>query len=152
MKALHALLTGLLLVTSFAVAQESPAAALQRRADAATGMDCVHLSMQAARKALEDADHDFGAGDLKAAYAAIDLSLHYAQRSVDCSLQSHKGEKTTEINLRALIRRMRDIVQTLDSEDRQHLSQSITELEKQRDRLLRGIFGPAAGGSPEKKP
>jgi hypothetical protein len=152
MKVLHGLLTGWLLATSFAVAQQSPAAALQQRADTASGMDCVRLSMQAARQDLEDADHYFGTGDVKAAHAAVDLSLHYARRSVDCSLQFHKGEKPTEINLRTLIRRMRDVMQTLDSEDRAHLKQSVTELEKQRDRILRGIFGPAVGDSPEKKP
>jgi hypothetical protein len=154
MKVRHALLTALLLATSFAVAQQNPVAesALHQRADTASGMDCVRLGMQAARQDLEDANHYFGAGDVKAAHAAIDLSLHYARRSVDCSLQSHKGEKPAEINLRTLIRRMKDVMQTLDSEDRHHLAQSLAELEKQRDRLLRGIFGPAVGGTPEKKP
>lgn len=153
MKVLPAFLTALLLATSFTIAQEKPAAAaLQERADKAGGMDCVRLSMQAARQDIEDADHYFVAGDVKAAHAAIDLSLHYARRSVDCSLQFHKGEKHAEIDLRTLIRRTKDVMQTLDSEDRAHLKQSVAELEKQRDRLLRGIFGPAAGGTPEKKP
>ena len=37
---------------------------------------------------------------------------------------------------------MKDVMQTLDSEDRPHLTQSLTELEKQRDRLLRANFWP----------
>jgi hypothetical protein len=47
---------------------------------------------------------------------------------------------------------MKDILQTVDSEDRAHLSHSLSEFEKQRDRLLHEIFGAAAGGgAPEKK-
>ena len=56
--------------------------------------------------------------------APSNVSLHYARRSVDCSLQAHKGEKAAEIDLRELIRRMKDILQTLDSEDRPHLTRS----------------------------
>jgi len=79
--------------------------------------------------------------------------VHYVSHMVDCSLQSRKGEKNAEIDLRKLARRMTDIMQTLDSEDRPHLANSLGELEKQRDRLLRAMFGAAAGGSAtEKKP
>ncbi len=126
---------------------------LQQRADAASGADCARLSLQAARQLLEEANRQFGAGNPKAAHEEIDSSLRYARRSVDCSLQARKGEKATEIELRKLIRRMKDVTQTLDSEDRPHLSRAIIELEKQRDRVLRGIFGAAApGGATEKKP
>jgi hypothetical protein len=107
--------------------------------------------MQAARQLLEDANRLFGVGDVKAAHIAIDSSLHYASRSVDCSLQARKSEKAAEIDLRKLIRKMKDVMQTLDSEDRPHLAQSLVELEKQRDRLLHAIFGAAAGGSPPEK-
>lgn len=153
MKALNGLLVALLLaIPSLTLAQEGSSADLQHRADAAHGADCAHLSMQAARQTLEDANRFFGAGDAKAAHAAIEVSLHYARRSVDCSLQAHKGEKAVEIDMRKLIRRMKDILQTLDSEDRPHLTRSLNELEKQRDRLLHSLFGTAAAGAPEKKP
>jgi hypothetical protein len=153
MKALHGLLVALLLaIPSLALAQEGSSADLQHRADAAHGKDCVRLSMQAARQSLEDANRYFTAGDVKAAHAAIDVSVHYARRSVDCSLQAHKDEKNAEIDLRKLIQRMSDVRHALDSEDRPHLTRSLTELEKQRDRLLRSMFGTAAGGAPEKKP
>jgi hypothetical protein len=154
MKAQRGLLICLLLAVScapFCMAQAG-SSELQRRADQASGVDCAHLSMQAAHQLLEEANGHFVAGDVKAAHSAIETSLHYARRSVDCTIQLRKGEKSAEIDLRRLIRRMKDILQTLDSEDRPHLSRSITELEKQRDRLLHAIFGAAAGGSaPEKK-
>jgi hypothetical protein len=151
MKALPVLLICLSLVSS-CVAQAGPAADLQRRADQASGQDCVRLSMQAARETLENANRLFVSGEVKAAHKAVDVTVQYVRRSVDCSLQERKGEKAAEIDLRKLIRRTKDVQQTLDSEDRPHLARSLTELEKQRDRLLRGIFGAAAGGAAEKKP
>jgi hypothetical protein len=150
MKALQVFLFALLLVTSCAAqGSETP---LQQRADAAQGKDCAHLSMQASHQALEDADRQFIAGDVKTGHANIDVSLHYATRSVDCSLQAHRTEKSIEIDLRKLTRRMKDVMQTLDSEDRPHLKQTLVELENQRDRLLRGMFGAAAANDSEKQP
>ena len=151
MKALPGLLICLLLVSS-CIAQQRPATDLQRRAEQASGRDCVRLSMRAARETLEAADRLFVAGEVKAAHNAVDATVGYVRRSVDCSLQARKGEKDAEIELRGLIRRTKDVMQTLDSEDRPHLAWSVTELEKQRDRLLHGIFGAAAGNSSEKKP
>jgi hypothetical protein len=122
---------------------------LQRRADQASGAECAQLSMRAARRTLEDADHLFGDGSTQAAHAAIDVSLHYAQRSVECTVQSRKRRKAAEIELRGFIRRMNDVARTLDSEDRQHLTEVLAELERQRDRLLQSIFGAAAANSRE---
>jgi hypothetical protein len=141
-----------LVLAALCVAQENSPAELQRRADQANGAECAQVSMQAARHSLEDADRLFGSGGVKAAHGSIDVSLHYARRAVDCTLQARKHEKSAEIGLRELIRRMSDLRQTLDSEDRPHLSQAVFELEKQRDRLLRTLFGPAAGGAAEKTP
>jgi hypothetical protein len=154
MKALHVLLIALLLASAgtYSLAQDGSLAELRRRADNSSGAECSQLSMQAAHQALEDANRYFGAGDVKAAQAAVEGSVLYATRSVDCSLHVRKGEKAVEIDLRKLIRRTKDVLQTVDSEDRQQLARSLIELEKQRDRLLRAMFGAAAGGAPEKKP
>jgi uncharacterized membrane protein YgcG len=54
--------------------------------------------------------------------------------------------------MRELIRRMNDVRQTLDSAEQPQLSLALAELEKQRDRLLRALFGPAAGRSAENTP
>jgi hypothetical protein len=120
---------------------------LQRRADEARGAECAKLSMQVARQSLEDADRLFRSGNTQAAQAAIDVSLHYAQRSVDCTLQSHKHLTSIEIELRHLIRRMNDVARMIDTEDRRHLKRVLAELNQERDRLLQGIFGPAAATS-----
>jgi hypothetical protein len=152
MKAPQGLLIWLMLAVSCA-AQEDHSAALQKRADEAKGVQCARLSMQAARQVLEEANHYFGEGIIQAARNSVDRSVYYARRSVDCTLQTRKGEKTTEIEIRAMIRRMNDILRTLDSDDRPPMKKSIAVLEEQRDRVLRAMFGAAAGkATSEKKP
>lgn len=141
-----------LLLAAFCAGQDGSPVDLQHKADQARGAECAQLSMQAARKSLEDADHLFrGDGD-QAAHGAIDVSLYYAGRSVDCTLEAHKRIKSAEIEMRELIRRMNDVRQTLDSDNQAQLSQALAQLEKQRDRLLRALFGPAAGGAKENTP
>ncbi len=141
-----------LLLAACCAAQQSASTDLQRKADQASGAECVRYSMQVARKSLEDAAKLFDGGEVQAAHSAIDVSVNYVRRSVDCSVEARKGEKAAEIELRGLVRRMDDIRRTVDTEDRPHLAQSISELEKQRDRLLKALFGPIASGAAEEKP
>jgi hypothetical protein len=134
-------------------AGQDASAELQQRADQASGAQCARLNMQAARHALDDAKRLFESGEVKAAHHAIDFALGDVRHAVDCSVHAGKGEKATEIDLRRLIERTREVSQALDTEDRPHLSQSLVALEEQRDRLLQAIFGAAAGGGvAEKKP
>ena len=142
----------LLLLAASSVAQQNSAkpsqpkseqasAELQQKADQASGGECAKLSMRAARLAMDDADRLFLDGSMQPANAAVDTSVHYARRAVECTLESRKHQKSAEIELRALIRRMNEVVRTLDTEERPQLTQAITELEKERDRLLQAIFG-----------
>ena len=153
MKALRGLLTGVLLASCTTLgaipgaAQDSSAVDLQQKAEPASGGGCARINMQAARQEVENAKRLFESGDVKAAQSAIDVSMSYVERSVDCSLQAHKREKATEIDLRRLIERMKEVLHTLDTEERPQLSRSLSELEEQRDRLLHALFGAAAGGS-----
>lgn len=158
MNALRGLPLVLLLATSGAAfcethsAQDAPAD-VRQGADQPGGADCAHSNMQAARRAVDEAKRLFEAGDITAANKAIDASLEYAARAVDCSLQARKREKATEIELRRLIERMKELSRNLDTDEQPHLSRSLTGLEEQRDRLLHAIFGAAAGtGTPETKP
>ncbi len=163
MNVLHGLLIGVLLATGgaelCAAQKAAPSSAqdaaedLQQKAEHANGGDCARLNMQLAHLELEKAQRLFEAGDVKAAQNAMDASLNSVGRSVDCSLQARKREKDTEIDLRRLIAHTKEILHTLDTEERPKLSRSLTELEQQRDRLLHAIFGNAAGSSAtEKKP
>ena len=128
---------------------EQASAELQQKADQASGGECAKLSMRAARMAMENADRLFVSGSMQPAHQAIDVSVHYARRAVECTIESRKHQKAAEIELRALIRRMNELARTLDTEERPQLTEAIAELEKERDRLLQAIFGPQAAGSRE---
>ena len=128
---------------------EQASAELQQKADQASGGECAKLSMRAAHQALEDADRLFAAGSLQSAHAAVDLVVHDAQRAVECTLESRKHQKSSEIELRSLIRRMNELVRALDTDERPQLTEAIAELEKQRDRLLQAIFGTQAAAPRE---
>lgn len=142
----------LLLLSVLCVAQQQGGDALQQKADKASGAECSRLSMLAARNSLENAHRLFSNGEAQDAHEAIDVSLYYAKRSVECTLQSRKHQKVIEIELRGLIRRMNGVARTVETEDQPHLTATLTELEKQRDRLLQAIFGAAAASSRETTP
>ena len=124
-------------------------AELQQKADQASGAECAKLSMRAARQALESADRLFLDGNPQDGHAEVDVSIHYARRAVECTLESRKHPKAVEIELRGFIRRMNEVARMLDTEERRHLTDALAELEKDRDRLLQAIFGPAAAGPKE---
>lgn len=138
-----------LLFTAFCTAQQD--AAGQKKAEPG-GMDCVHQNLQAAHGNMEEANRRFAASDVPAAHNAVDAAVSNVHHAVDCSLQVRKSEKKAEIELRKLSRRIEAIAQTLDSEERPYLARAQKDVEDQRDRLLRGMFGDAAAGSGEKKP
>jgi hypothetical protein len=125
---------------------------LQSRAESANGGECVHVNLRLARQHLADADHRFSDSDLAPARAAVDAALHDVSRAVECSLQVRRSQKSAEIELRELSRRMTALLHTLDSEQRPYLARAQSELEKQHDRLLHAIFGDAMGPVAEKKP
>jgi hypothetical protein len=133
-------------ISTVCMPQDS-AKTLQQRADAAGGAQCAQLGMQIARISPERAHQLFNSGDSSAAQESLGTMLHYAKRSVDCALLSRKREKPTEIELRGLVRRTREVVRTVDSEQREQFEQATDALERERDRLLQAIFGTAATGA-----
>jgi len=144
----------LLLMLCIAIAgeaQEPALKVLQAKADAARGVQCAQLSMHVARHSLEDAHQLFRNGNVDAAHEAIGTMLHYARRSVECTLEARKRQKPVEIELRALIRRVREVARTVDADERVRLTQGEEELERERDRLLKEIFGPAAASASDAK-
>lgn len=151
MKAPHGLLIGALLATGSAVFCPAQAVAPADPQQGKVSRECVHLGMHAAAQALEDANRSFENGDAKAAHGAIDAMLINARRSVECALIVHKDIKIEEIDLRELLRRLKDISGTLDLADQPHLSQVRAALEKDHDRLLYALFGDALGGKVAEK-
>ena len=123
------------------------------RMTASERKDCVHAAMHAANESVETADHAYTSSDTSSAKAALDAALSDVRRGVDCALEGSRGQKNAEIELRRLSRRLSAVEQSIDADDRPYVHQAQVEVEKQRDRLLRAMFGAAAEVPPsEKKP
>jgi hypothetical protein len=139
-----------LLLATCCMAQQD-ASEVRKKAEATSGVDCVHLFLQSGRISLEEADRRFAASDSKAAHLALDAAMRDMEHAVDCSLPVHRSQKSLEIELRELSRRTLAIEKSTESEERPYLKSVQVEIERQRDRLLHAMFGDAAGSSTEKK-
>lgn len=110
-------------------------------AETSTGEACTEICMDAARKLTEVSNQHFEDGQVEAAQAYMKDAGKYAEKAGRASLESHKRQKQTEIGMRRLTKRMKDIVQTLNFEDRPPVEQVIMSIEKVRSELLLKMFG-----------
>jgi len=130
----------LLLVGSVLPASE-PASELKKHADAAQGGERAKLCMEYAHQELEAADVLFTQGEVEKAQATVRESVAYAHKAADAAVSSGKHLKQTEIDLRKLAKRMHDIGETLNFEDRGPVRQAVDEIEQVRTDLLNRMFG-----------
>lgn len=135
----------LFLLNAFAqVNSQSAAAALKARADAAQGGERANLSLEYAHHQLEEANNLYTQGDVEKAEANIQEVLAYCHQSADAASTSGKRLKQTEIELRKLENRMRDIGQSLNIDDRPPVEAAVQELEQVRAGLLAKMWGDKA--------
>jgi len=134
----------LLLLSMLASATQPPAADLKAKADAAQGSERIGPSLEYAHQQLEYANTLYTDGDVEKGEAAVNESLTYAKRAADASAAANKRLKQTEIDLRKLEHRMRDIGQSLNIDDRPPVEKAVQELEQIRANLLAKMFGEKA--------
>ena len=125
-------------------ATQPPSADLKAKADAAQGSERIGPSLEYAHQELEYANTLYTNGDVEKGEAAVNESLTYAKRAADASASTNKKLKQTEIDLRKLQHRMRDIGQSLNIDDRPPLEKAVQELEQIRADLLAKMFGEKA--------
>ena len=124
--------------------QQQGGSDLKARADAAQGGERVTLSLDYAHQQLELANKLYSDGDVEKAEAAIGEVFTYAQRATAAATTSNKKLKQTEIDLRKLEHRMRDIGQSLNIDDRPPVEKTVLQLEELRANLLAKMFGEKA--------
>jgi hypothetical protein len=133
----------LLAVISGHAKNESPAE-LKARADGATGGEKAKLCLEYAHVRLESADALFTKGDVEPAQQQVQEVMQYIHKSADAAISSGKRLKQTEIDLRKLEKRMRDLAQSLNLEDRPAVSRAVDDIEQIRANLLARMFGEKA--------
>lgn len=134
----------LFLLTVIGQASDQAAADLKARADAAQGGERANLSLEYAHRQLEDANTLYTQGDVDKAEAEIQEVLAYSHRAADAASASGKRLKQTEIELRKLEHRMRDIGHSLSIDDRPPVEKAVEELEQVRADLLARMWGEKA--------
>jgi hypothetical protein len=114
---------------------------LAKKAEAARLEDRPSLYIQIARKRLEDADRLYKSGDNQAARAAVADVEEYADKASDAANRSRKKLKDTEISMRKMAEKLRDIKRSVSFEDQAPIQKAVDRLEKMRDELLSRMFG-----------
>jgi hypothetical protein len=134
----------LFLLNAIGQGSEQTAADLKARADAAQGADRATLSLEYAHRQLEDANTRYTQGDVDQAEAEIEEVVAYSHRAADAASASGKRLKQTELELRKLEHRMRDIGHSLNIDDRPPVEKAVQELEQVRADLLARMWGEKA--------
>jgi hypothetical protein len=117
---------------------------LEAKAEAGRPEDRVQACLEVAERQLKAADEAFKTGKAEEAQAAVSDVVRYASKARDASVQSGKRVKNTEIVVRKLAAKLRDVKRTVDFEDQSQLQTASDELEKIRTDLLSHMF--AKGG------
>jgi hypothetical protein len=126
---------------SVPVQAEESTEELTLRAEAARLEQRPPLYTEIARRHLEAASELYAAGDVPAARAAVQNVVKYADKAQDAAVRSGKKLKTTEIALRKMASRLRDIKRTLSFEDQAPVQAAVEQVEDLRTKLLDLMFG-----------
>ena len=114
---------------------------LVARAEAARPQDQPALYAEIAERKLNMADELYAAGNTDTAKAAVDDVVLYSDKASAAATQSGRKLKNTEIALRKMSERLRDMKRSLTFEDQGPLQAAADHLENLRTKLLSRMFG-----------
>jgi hypothetical protein len=121
-------------------AKEDSLEELKARFDKAHKDDRVELGIKIAQRQLQNADNLYRDGNVGAARAAVDDVVNFSQQASDAAVQTKKRLKNTEIDVRRMAEKFRDIKRTLAFEDQAAVDTAIRQLEDLRTALLSAMF------------
>lgn len=99
------------------------------------------LGIRIALLQLHNADILYRDGKVEEAVTAVGEIVSYSEKASDASTQTKKHLKNTEIDLRKIAEKLRDIKRTLAFEDQPTVEQAVRRLEDLRTALLKEMFG-----------
>ncbi|HMJ22328.1 MAG TPA: hypothetical protein VK513_10485 [Terriglobales bacterium] len=115
------------------------------RAESAPPGDRPGLYIQIARQQAESADKLYQAGNSEAGNTALSNVVTYSEKASDAASRSGKKLKDTEIALRKMAEKFRDVKHNVPFDDQAPIQQAIDRLEKMRTDLLSAMFGKKKG-------
>jgi hypothetical protein len=140
---LHTAIAAFLLATSF-LAFAYKTETLQEliaRAESAKLDDQPALFTDIAERRLKSADELYTAGKIDDARSAVQDVVTYSEKAQATAVQSSKKLKNTEIALRKMAAKLRDIKRSLNFDDQAPLQAAADRLESLRTDLLTHMFG-----------
>jgi hypothetical protein len=111
------------------------------RAESARPEDRPALNLEIARQKAEAADQFYHAGNAEAGHTALQDVVTFSRKATVASIDTGKRLKNTEIALRKMVEKFRDLKRTVVFEDQAPIQQAMDELEKMRTDLLSAMFG-----------
>jgi hypothetical protein len=114
-----------------------------RLATASTG-DRPHLCVEIAQKQLAAADKLYAAGDVDKGQAALADVVTYSESARDNAIQSRKYQKQSEIAVRAMTRKLTELMHSLGHDDQAPVQDAVSRLQRVRDDLLKAMFPKGA--------
>jgi hypothetical protein len=132
-----------LLATSnavFGLREHGDLASLISRANSASIDQQVHLYTEIAELEVRSADELYSSDSISKAHAAVDDAVAYAEKASKAAVESGKRLKDTEIAMRKMSLKLRDMKRKLSLEDQVPLQQAADHLENLRTSLLDQMF------------
>jgi DNA repair photolyase len=111
------------------------------RAEAAPRQQQSDLFLEVAERELKLATEAFKADKRDEGRTALDQIVKYSDKAHSASIASRKRIKHTEIKLRQISGRLRDIKMNVDFDDQAQVQATIGKLEDFRSELLKSMFG-----------
>jgi hypothetical protein len=129
---------------AFAGKEDQSLDQLIARAKSARVGDQPGLYIDLAQRELKSADQLYIAGKPDEAHAAVTDLVGFADKAHDAAKTSGKKVKNSEIALRKMALRLRDIKRTQSSDEQDALQRAADHLEDLRTDLLSNMFGKGA--------
>ena len=114
---------------------------LKGRAESARLEDRPSLCIEIAKRQLKAADQLYTEGKVEEGRAAVQDIVTYSEQATAAATKTGKKLKNTEIAVRKIAERLRDIKRSLSFEDQQPVHDAAERLEHLRSQLLSKMFG-----------
>lgn len=143
MKTRHLSIIALLLLVSVVTfaSKDQTVAELEARADAAPVGDRPGLYVEIAERQLKSADDLYETGKVDEAQSAVQDVVKYSSKARDAAIQINKKLKNTELAVRRMTHRLRDLKHTLNFEDQPTVQAAADQMQSIADDLLTHMFG-----------
>lgn len=128
-------------VTASAAPRDEPTVEELKARVASTSIgDRPHLCVHIAQKQLAEADKLYAAAEVEKGQAALVDVVAYSELARDYAIQSHKYQKQSEIAVRAMTRKLTEVLHSLGHDEQAPVRDAINRLQRVRDDLLKSMF------------